>query len=391
MAPTHLTPVVARLDSSVNSRRSGAHGILAAIAVGLILFYGHVAFIPVALALLFAVILMAPVEALNHIGIPRGVSAPAIIVCILAFMAGMVNVVAEPAQQWFSAAPRTLKVIEHKLRPIAGFVRHADDLIDSAGRVVSPTKATAPAAEPVQATVQSTPVWLLDVTRTALVGLGAVAILTLFLLTGGPPMLARMTSVVVSDLNAAHVADVILKLRGELGRYYVTTSFINLGLGVLTAAAMALCGMPNPLLWGTVAGALNFIPYVGPTVTLMTLSIVAFVSFDGWAHVAAVAASFLTLTTLEGQLVQPMLVGRRLDLNPILVFLALWFGGFFWGVAGIFLATPALVTLKVIAENSRDGKPLLAFLGPERCAAKAQSTAAHAQTAAGKQQYVVAR
>jgi predicted PurR-regulated permease PerM len=364
---------------------------LAAIAVGLILFYGHVAFIPVALALLFAVILMAPVEALNHIGIPRGVSAPAIIVCILAFMAGMVNVVAEPAQQWFSAAPRTLKVIEHKLRPIAGFVRHADDLIDSAGRVVSPTKATAPAAEPVQATVQSTPVWLLDVTRTALVGLGAVAILTLFLLTGGPPMLARMTSVVVSDLNAAHVADVILKLRGELGRYYVTTSFINLGLGVLTAAAMALCGMPNPLLWGTVAGALNFIPYVGPTVTLMTLSIVAFVSFDGWAHVAAVAASFLTLTTLEGQLVQPMLVGRRLDLNPILVFLALWFGGFFWGVAGIFLATPALVTLKVIAENSRDGKPLLAFLGPERCAAKAQSTAAHAQTAAGKQQYVVAR
>jgi predicted PurR-regulated permease PerM len=127
---------------------------------------------------------------------------------------------------------------------------------------------------------------------------------------------------------------------------------------------MMWCGMPNPLLWGTMAGVLNFFPYIGSTTTLIVLTIVAFVSFDGLGHVFAVAGSYLALATLEGQVVQPLLVGRRLELNPMLVFLALWLGGLFWGVAGIILATPTLVALKVVAENSNGGRPLLSFLSP---------------------------
>jgi hypothetical protein len=71
-----------------------------------------------------------------------------------------------------------------------------------------------------------------------------------------------------------------------------------------------------------------------------------------------------TTTFIEGQLVQPMLVGRRLELNPLLIFLALWLGGFYWGIAGVILATPVLVAFKVIAENAINGKPLIDFLGP---------------------------
>jgi predicted PurR-regulated permease PerM len=73
----------------------------------------------------------------------------------------------------------------------------------------------------------------------------------------------------------------------------------------------------------------------------------------------------LALVAIEGQIVQPLLVGRRLRLNPMLVFLALWFGGFFWGIAGVVLATPTLATLKVIAENSAHGRQLLDFLSPQ--------------------------
>jgi predicted PurR-regulated permease PerM len=89
------------------------------------------------------------------------------------------------------------------------------------------------------------------------------------------------------------------------------------------------------------------------------------VSFDGIGQVATVACSFLSLIVIEGQLVQPLLVGRRLRLKPILVFLALWFGGLFWGIAGVVLATPTLAALKVIAEHSADGEPLIKFLSPE--------------------------
>jgi predicted PurR-regulated permease PerM len=123
--------------------------------------------------------------------------------------------------------------------------------------------------------------------------------------------------------------------------------------------------MPNPFLWGTIAGLLNFIPYAGPSISLLLLTLVAVVSFDGLAHVVAVAGSFLGLIIVEGQIIQPFLVGRRLQLNPMLVFLGLWFGGLFWGIAGIVLATPALLALKVIAKRSDGGQPLLDFLSPE--------------------------
>lgn len=94
------------------------------------------------------------------------------------------------------------------------------------------------------------------------------------------------------------------------------------------------------------------------------MTLVAIVSFDGLGRVFAVAGSFLVLTMIEGQFIQPWLVGRRLQLNPMLVFLALWFGGLFWGIAGIILATPSLAALKVIAEHARGGQPLLEFLSP---------------------------
>ena len=70
------------------------------------------------------------------------------------------------------------------------------------------------------------------------------------------------------------------------------------------------------------------------------------------------------LEVIEGQIAQPLLVGRRLEVNPLLIFLALWFGGLFWGVAGVVLATPALVALKVISENTKSGRPMMEFLGP---------------------------
>jgi predicted PurR-regulated permease PerM len=164
------------------------------------------------------------------------------------------------------------------------------------------------------------------------------------------------------------VVSVIEHVRRDVGRFYVTTALINIGLGIATGCLMMVWGMPNPFLWGTIAGLLNFIPYAGATASLILLTLVATVSFDGLGRVIAVAGSFFALVAVEGQLVQPLLVGRRLQLNPMLVFLALWFGGLFWGVAGIVLATPTLVALKVIAKLSQGGKPIVDFLSPQGAA-----------------------
>jgi predicted PurR-regulated permease PerM len=81
-------------------------------------------------------------------------------------------------------------------------------------------------------------------------------------------------------------------------------------------------------------------------------------------QVLGVAGTYVVIALIEGQVVQPLLVGRRMEVNPLLIFLGLWFGGLFWGITGVILATPTLVALKVIAENSKSGKPMMEFLGP---------------------------
>src|ERR1700676_2108304 len=344
------------------SRKVTSVKLLVAGAIGVLLYGAHVAFVPVALALLLALVLSGPVEALHGWGVPRGVSAAVLMIVILGIFAALVDFVSVPAQQWFAAAPHTLRVIERKIRPVEQIFNRIEALRNSAGNIGNSAHPAPQAA--VTIPEESGSFMLLDATRGAVLSSVTVIILTLFLLAGGPPMLARMTSAFASDLNSAHIINVIDKVRREVGRFYVTTALINVGLGFATAFAMMWCGMPNPFLWGAMAGIFNFIPYVGSTTTLIVLTVVAIVSFDGLGRVIAVAACYLALATVEGQFVQPLLVGRRLRLNPLLVFLALWFGGLFWGVAGIILATPTLVALKVVAENASGGQPLLNFLSP---------------------------
>jgi predicted PurR-regulated permease PerM len=346
-------------------RRITAVRLLVAGAVGALLYFAHVAFVPIALALLLSLVLSGPVEALRKWRIPRSLSAAVLILAILSSLAGLANMFSEPAQQWFAAAPHTFRLIEKKIRPFAVVMARIGELRSAADNLGSPpTSHPSQAAAAPSAPQESAPVLLLDATRGVVLSCVTVVILTLFLLSGGPPMLARMTAAFAGDLKSAHILTCIEEVRGEVGRFYVTTALINLGLGLATALAMQLCGMPNPLLWGTVAAVLNFIPYAGPTTTLLVVLAVAIISFDEPGRIIAVGASFLGLATIEGQFIQPLLVGRRLELNPMLVFLALWFGGLFWGVAGIILATPTLVALKVVAAHSSSGKALLSFLSP---------------------------
>jgi predicted PurR-regulated permease PerM len=277
---------------------------------------------------------------------------------------GAIELLWTPAQHWFASAPQTLQTIKQRITPVARFMQHIDELKGSADALGAgkPPPRAAVAVPP----AESAPAMLLDATRDALVGGATFVIVTLFLLAGGPPMLARMTTAFVDDLHAGHALYVIERVRAEVGRFYLTTALINLGLGLATTGIMMAWGMPNPYLWGTLAAILNFIPYAGPGATLLIITIVAVVSFSNLGRILGVAGSYLFLATLEGQIVQPLLVGRRLAVNPLVVFLALWFGGLFWGIPGVLLATPTLVAIKVIAEHSAHGRALLEFLGPNK-------------------------
>jgi predicted PurR-regulated permease PerM len=331
---------------------------------GVLLYFAQAVFIPIALAILFALVLSSPVEMLHRRGLPRSLSAILILMVFVGLVGTAIDQLMAPAQQWFADAPRTVRVISQKLGPVARVLRRIDAITDRAGHLTDAGGAGAAPAPAKQTAAPSASGGLLLETRTALVATMTVIILTLFFLAGGPPMLVRMTSALAGDVHSTRVLKIIDAVRSEVGRYYATVAVINLGLAVATGLAMMALDMPNPILWGVLAGVLNFIPYVGSATTLLVLTIVAFVTFDGIGRVVAVAATYLGLATVEGQIVQPLLVGHRLDLSPVIVFLALWVGGWLWGIAGIVMAVPALVALKVVAEHSVRGLPLLEFLSP---------------------------
>jgi predicted PurR-regulated permease PerM len=334
-------------------------------ALGILLYVAHVAFIPLALALLFGLVLSAPVEALHKIRVPRSLSAALILVLALTALGGVGALMRTPAQEWFAKAPQTMSMIKQKVSPLAKFMNHLDDLRKNAGNLGAQGHAPPPAAAAAPAAAaESAPALILDVGPPMIASVLAFVIVTLFLLTGGPPMMARMTAAFVDNLKASYVLNIIEKVRAEVGHFYLTTTIINVALGTLTGAAMWAWGMPTPFLWGALAAVLNYIPYAGPGATLLAITIVAAVSFSTLSQVLGVAGTYVIIATIEGQVAQPLLVGRRMEVNPLLIFLGLWFGGLFWGIPGIILATPTLVALKVIAENTKSGKTMMEFLGP---------------------------
>jgi len=371
--------------SKVNRRSSLATRILVTIAIGVALYYSRAAVAPVALAVLFSLLLTAPVEALHHRGVPRASAAVLVLALLMSLIGGAVNLLWTPAQNWWAAAPQTLKIVEERSRPISLLLGRVEELTASAseiGRAAAEptTRIAAPGTRHIVLASQKTAngdasnaaiaqsniaVEFLDGTRDAAISLITLGLTMLFLLSGGPPMLARICTLSAGTAQASQSLRIIDAVRSEVSRYYASVALINLGLGLATTSLTMLLGMPNPLLWGSVAALLNFIPYVGSTLTLLLLTLVALVTFDHMGQVVAVAASYLTVATVEGQLVQPLVLGRRLKLSPIIVFLALWFGGWFWGIAGIVIAVPALISLKVIAQHSARGRTLTELLGPE--------------------------
>jgi len=323
--------------------------------------------VPIVLAVLVTLVLSGIVETLRRYRIPRALSAVVLLALVGAAVGGTLHAVWTPARQWVEGAPRVLRTIEHKTRPAQSIVRRIDDIARRASALAG--AGDAPAAATAAAPAARTAISAMDVvagTSGVVAALLMGAALTLLLLAAGPSMLARMTAPVATDGRAIRVLRVIEAIRVEVGRYYGTLAVINLLFGTVTALVMWLLGMPNPVLWGAVAGVLNFIPYLGCATTLAILTLVAFVSFDRISQTALVAASFLVLAAVEGHIVEPVFLGRRLDLNPIVVLVALWVGAWIWGVAGMVVALPLLVATKVAASHSHNGDAVVRFLSPPR-------------------------
>lgn len=151
----------------------------------------------------------------------------------------------------------------------------------------------------------------------------------------------------------AETVQIVARLRRaerHVSRYFLTISLVNVGLGLATGVALRLIGLPDAVLWGVVAALFNFIVYLGPAIVSLSLLVAGVAAFDGVMSVLP-AACFVTLNFVEGQFVTPGFVGRRMRLNPLIVFVALVFGMWLWGAVGGIVALPIAIWLRVMRDE----------------------------------------
>ena len=304
------------------------------------------AIVPVLFAVFLALLLSPAVGALTRRRMPRAIAAALVMASLVAMVVLALNATWRPARDWLDTAPTVMRTLERKLRPVTRFMAKVESVSEQAGRVTDPAAAVDDAASPPALAVPSKSAF--EITQEWLIATVTMLIVTYFLLVGGPALLRRLEAPRGGPTAGTRLLSLATTISSDLGRYFATVTLSNLLLGLGTVATMHWIGMPNALLWGAVAFVLNYVPYAGSAATLVLLTAVALVYFDGLGPAFVVAGTYLALTTLEGQILQPVLVGRRLDVHPLVVLLALWFGGWLWGIAGVVLAMPLVVSAKAL-------------------------------------------
>jgi predicted PurR-regulated permease PerM len=309
-------------------------------------------FIPVTFSLMLYFLLMPAVRALKQAGIAEAAGAAILVVALVALLALGVYVLSWPAADWLEKAPRSLARMQARLNRMLGPLAPV--------AVVGPPGPAANAAA-----AQGLGTQVLGRLRHFLDQLVVVAALLYFLLASGDRFLRALVRVLPNLRDKVRAVAIAREMERQISRYLVAFTINNLILGVVTGAAMAALGMPSPLLWGAVAFATNYVIILGGLVTTVALAMAALVTFDDPTRALMVPAAFLVINVLESNVLYTLIVGRRVALNPVVVFAGVTFWLWAWGIVGALLAVPMLAALKIFAEHIEGLKPLAEFLADQ--------------------------
>lgn len=315
---------------------------------------------PIALAFLLNMVLSPVMRGLTRLHIPNTVAAIVVILAILGLVVTVVYTLSEPAAQWMERAPTVLRDIERKLKPIKAPIGEIKRAQEKLSEITNVEQSSASALAAGRLNLAET---LLTSTTDALFGVGVTLILLFFLLSSGDSFLRKLVRVIPQFEDKKRAVEGARDIQHHISRYLATITLINMALGLAVALVLTLLKVPNPFLWGTMVTLFNFVPYMGAITSVGILAVVGFLTFDSYTQMAMPALAVSALSVLEGQLITPAIAGRRLDLSPVAVFIALVVMGWIWGVVGALIAIPLLASFKVVCEEIEPLSPIAEFLG----------------------------
>jgi len=343
--------------------RSLSLSVLMIIALGATFYVARAVLMPIVLALLLSFLLAPAVQGLTQLRLPEPLGAAVVLLAILCVAGLGTYGLWEPATQWIQQLPKSVRQIEAKMRPVQQSVEELSETTKKVEEMTQVGSGTAPTTVEVNVQRPSLTGTVINQTLSLLATVGAVTILLYFLLASGDLFLLKLVRILPRLEDKKIAVAIVREVRHDISRYLLTITLINAGLGLAVGITMSWLGMPNPVLWGVMTGCFNFIPYLGAVSSAIILTLVALLTFDGLDRALLVPSMFMGLTTLEGFFVTPMIVGHRLTLNPVAIFIWLTFWGWLWGVPGMLLAVPLLATLKIVCDHIQPLNSVGEFLG----------------------------
>ncbi len=333
------TPVQS-IDTMWASAGQAANIGIFLLLFGAFLYIGHAIVLPLLAAAIVALTLAPLVKALKNFGVSPWITGIIILVVALGAMSLIATALAGPVSEWISRAPEIGATIKQKLavldQPLAALHELETSLFGDNG-MFSVSESAPNVVLPVVAFLTPAAGELLLFFATLY-----------FFLVGQIELRNHAISMFSTRDSKLRFLKIMRDIERNLAGYLTVVTIVNAGVGIIVAAGAWLIGFPNPLIFGLLAALLNYVPYVGPAMMVVVLFGVGLVTFPTLGQAFIAPLGLISVTTTEGHFVTPTIVGRRLTLNPLLVFLALAFWTWMWGAIGALLAVPLSIVALVI-------------------------------------------
>ena len=316
---------------------------LLVICVVAVLYLAKPFFLPVVMAFVIGTMLSPAASFLERYRVPRAVGAVLIVTAVGAAVVFMVGLISSPLMEWSTRLPELGARLKDKLhvfdRPLALW----QELQAMLGGSDTLTSFQMPKFDWVQPTVE-----FLSPTFTEFL----LFVATLILFIASWRDLRRALILTFGDREGRlRTLRILNEIEVHLGNYLLTVTLINIGVGVATGIACAIAHMPNPAGLGALAATLNFIPIIGPVAMFAILVVVGIIALPTLSAGLIAPLAFVAIAFMEGHFITPTIIGRRLALNALAVFLALAFWTWLWGPMGAFLSSPLLIVGLILKEH----------------------------------------
>ncbi len=366
----HAEPAENTLDREDSERLfQGGLGIRSISLTGVFLLacfytlhFGREFFLPIVIAVLLTFLLAPVVRALKSIHIPEFLGSALVILSAFACVGLGGHELSGPMASWVQRAPELGAKLEKEMRHLQRPVQQVSQASEQVRKLATITPENQRAPQRVELKPGAPLTGLFGWTWNFMAGLMVVTILLYFLLASGDLFLRKLISVLPRFRDKKKAVQIAREVEDSISRYLLTAATINAALGTVAALAFWGLGLPNPFLWGAMGACFNFVPFLGAIATIAIVTCVAVATLPT-AHALLVPAVYLGFAVLEGSFITPWFVGRRMTLNPVVIFLALVFWGWIWGIAGALLAVPMVAVLKILCDHIEPLAPIGEFLG----------------------------